>query len=260
MNRVIFAAFLLTNYQISIRRVVREMNANERRLAENTYPGRGIVVGMTPDGKNLVQIYWIMGRSENSRNRIFVREGDAVKTRAFVESKMTDPSLIIYYPVRTVGNVHIVSNGDQTDTIASYISEGRTFEEALLTRQYEPDAPNYTPRISAAIIYNGDSSKFVMSILKTVGNDPAIEKKEFYTYGKFVPGEGRCIHTYMRNGNPLPSFEGEPYKVSLGNDPDVTAKRYWNMLNEDNRVSLLVKYIDVETGSSDIRIINRYVD
>jgi len=235
-------------------------NENENRLAANTYPGRGIVVGMTPDGNNLVQIYWIMGRSENSRNRTFVREGDAVKTRAFIESKMSDPSLIIYYPVRTEGNVHIVTNGDQTDTIAEYIAEGKTFEEALLTRQYEPDAPNYTPRISAAILYNKDRSSYVMSILKTVENSPEVEKKEFYTYNKFIPGEGRCIHTYGRDGNPLPSFEGNPYVVSLENDLDATAKRYWDMLNPDNRVALLVKHIEVSSGNIDIRIINKHTD
>ena len=171
------------------------MNANEEKLAKNLTPV-GHSRRYDSDLRNLVQVYWIMGRSENSRNRVFVREGDEVKTRAFIESKMTDPSLIIYYPVRTVNNVHIVTNGDQTDTIARYISEGKSFEEALLTRQYEPDAPNYTPRISAAILYKGDSSSFVMSILSTVENNPSEEKKAFFTSRTFTPGEGKCIHTY----------------------------------------------------------------
>jgi IMP cyclohydrolase len=236
------------------------MNQNERKLKENKYPGRGIVIGMTPDEKNLVQIYWIMGRSENSRNRIFVMEGDAVKTRAYIESKMTDPSLIIYYPVRHVGNAHIVTNGDQTDTIAEYIRAGKTFEEALLTRSYEPDVPNYTPRISAVTYYDGLSSSYAMSILKTIGNDPHAVKKEFYEYTEFVPGEGRCIHTYAGDGSPLPSFDGEPYVVTIKNDINETAKRYWDMLNEENRVSLLVKHIDISTENATIRIINKFVD
>jgi len=236
------------------------MNSNEKKLKENTYPGRGIVVGMTPDSRNLVQIYWIMGRSENSRNRIFVQEGNAVKTKAFIESKMTDPSLIIYYPIRVVNNAHIVTNGDQTDTIADFISAGRTFEEALLTRSYEPDSPNYTPRISAAVYYNGVKSSCAMSILKTIGNDPCAVKREFYQYTKFTPGEGHCIHTYAGDGDPLPSFDGNPYIVTVENDIDVTAKRYWDMLNEENRVSLLVKHIDMTTVSDTIRIINRFVD
>lgn len=236
------------------------MNQNEKNLKENSYPGRGIVIGMTPDGKSLVQVYWIMGRSENSRNRIFVQEGDNVKTKAFIESKMTDPSLIIYYPLRTLGDTHIVTNGDQTDTVADYITKGRTFEEALLTRCFEPDEPNCTPRISGIIYYNGEKSTFALSILKTVGNDPTVENKEFYTYKSFVPGEGRCIHTYAGDGKPLPSFNVHPYAVTVDNDIDGTAERYWSMLNEENRVSMLVKYVDVATGMTTIRIINRYID
>ena len=236
------------------------MNVNEKRLAANAYPGRGIVIGMTADASSLVQIYWIMGRSENSRNRIFMREGDDVKTRAFIESKMSDPSLIIYYPVRTAGNVHIVTNGDQTDTIARHILKGKTFEETLLTRQYEPDSPNYTPRISAAILFNGMNSSFKMSILSTVGNSPSEEKKAFFTYNRFVPGEGRCIHTYEGDGNPLPSFDQNPYIVSIGNNPSETVERYWNMLNAENRVALLVKQINIDTGNIDIRIMNRHFD
>jgi hypothetical protein len=189
-----------------------------------------------------------------------VQEGSDVKTKAFIESKMTDPSLIIYYPLRTLGSMHIVTNGDQTDTIADYIRAGKTFEEALLTRHYEPDAPNFTPRISAVTYYKGESSSFALSILKTVGNDPTAEKKEFYSYLQFVSGEGRCIHTYAGDGNPLPSFDMHPYTVTIDNEIDATAKRYWGMLNEDNRVSLLVKFINKSTGNTTIRIINRFVD
>ncbi len=234
------------------------MHENEIRLRENSYPGRGIVIGKTPDGKNLVQVYWIMGRSENSRNRIFVREGDSVKTKAYIESKMTDPSLVIYYPMRTLGNNHIITNGDQTDTIADFLAENKTFEEALLTRQFEPDQPNCTPRISGIIYFDAVHPSFSLSILKTVNNNDKIQNKEFYTYDEFENGIGKCIHTYMGDGNPLPSFDAHPYTVTLENDIGATAEKYWSLLNTDNRVSLLVKFIDAATGAFDIRIINRF--
>jgi len=233
------------------------MNQNEMRLKENSYPGRGIVCGMTPDGQNLVQVYWIMGRSENSRNRVFEQVEDGVRTRAYDESKMTDPSLIIYYPMREFGDSHIITNGDQTDTIYNYLKDGRTFEEALLTREFEPDQPNCTPRISG-IIYRGGKPGFALSILKTVDNDDTVQEKKFYTYDCFTAGEGRCIHTYMGDGNPLPSFCVYPYAVELENDLDANAEKFWSLLNEDNRVSLLVKFIDKDTGATQLRIINRY--
>jgi IMP cyclohydrolase len=231
---------------------------NEMKLKENVYPGRGIIIGMTPDERNIAQIYWIMGRSENSRNRVFVTEGGSVKTKAYEESKMTDPSLIIYYPSRTVNNVHIITNGDQTDTIYNYLEEKKSFEEALLTRSYEPDPPNFTPRISGAVFYRGEESNFVLSVLRTVNNDGNIEKKEFYTYNSFTPGEGRCIHTYMGDGNPLPSFDTAPYAVGLKNSLEENLKKYWEYLNEENRVAILCKFIDVKTGAAEIGIINRF--
>ena len=234
------------------------MNKNEQKLAENSYPGRGIVIGMTPDGQNLVQIYWIMGRSENSRNRIFLQEGDSVKTKAHIESAMSDPSLIIYYPVKVCGNQHIVTNGDQTDTIETFLSEGKTFEQALLTRCFEPDPPNFTPRISGVIDYSGAESTFKLSILKTVGNDENAEKKEFYNFNTFTPGKGLCIHTYLGDGAPLPSFDALPYELEILDGIEENAEKFWSMLNSENRVSLLVKYIDVSTGHSNIKIINRF--
>lgn len=238
------------------------MRDNEAALRQNSYPGRGIVIGMSPDGKSLVQVYWIMGRSENSRNRVFVQDGDCaknagVKTEAFDASKMTDPSLIIYYPIRVHGDAHIVSNGDQTDTIRDFLEAGKTFEEALLTREFEPDQPNCTPRISG-VIYAGKLS-FALSILKTVGNNDAVQNKVFYTYDHFTPGEGRCIHTYEGDGNPLPSFDTNPYAVGLENTARGNAEKFWGLLNADNRVSLLAKHIDTETGEVTIEIINRWV-
>ena len=233
------------------------MNQNEIALGKNSYPGRGIIIGMTPDGQHLCQIYWIMGRSENSRNRIFEAVNDGIRTKAYDESKMVDPSLIIYYPAREIGNMYIISNGDQTDTIYEYLKVDKTFEEALLTRQFEPDQPNCTPRISG-IIYHNEISSFSLSILKTVNNDDSVQEKLFYSYDHFTPGEGRCIHTYKEDGKPLPSFEGYPYAVEILNDIDENANKFWDLLNEDNRVSLLVKFIDKDTGNTDIRIINKH--
>ena len=229
----------------------------EEALKKNIYPGRGIVAGMTPDGRNLVQIYWIMGRSVNSRNRIFLQESKNVRTKAFDESKLTDPSLVIYYPVREYKNCHIVTNGDQTDTIVNFLSEGKTFSEALLTREFEPDIPNCTPRISAMITYEGTNSSLVMSILKTVDNNHETSVHNFYRFSGFTPGYGRCIHTYSGDGEPLPSFQGEPYEVTgLHNEMEKTAEYYWGMLNQENRVAILTKYIDIDTGKTGITIIN----
>ena len=233
----------------------RFMQKNEQYLRENVYPGRGIVLGATPSGAALVQVYWIMGRSENSRNRVFVETADGVKTEAFDPSKMIDPSLVIYYVTRTVGDKHIVTNGDQTDTVADFLKKGGTFEAALLTRCYEPDAPNCTPRISG--MTDAATGAYSLSILKTVGNDENCEEKAFFTYKTPINGTGHCIHTYDGDGSPLPSFSGEPYEVSLCETARENAEKFWDMLDRSNRVSLLVKHIDCASGKVETVIVNR---
>lgn len=227
---------------------------HEDKLKNSTYPGRGIVIGMTPDGSHIVQVYWIMGRSVNSRNRIFEMDGQFMRTKAFDEALLTDPSLVIYYPMKNRGNSHIVTNGDQTDTVYEYLTKGRTFEAALETRKFEPDSPNFTPRISG--IVDMDVSGFKLSILKTVNNNEKLGQKCFFTYEDFIKGIGHCITTYNDDGNPLPSFRGEPYKVGLFNNLDETLGTFWNYLDKDNRVSLAVKFIDSKTGEAKVKIIN----
>ena len=231
--------------------------ANLRSLGTNPYPGRGIVLGQSPDAGSYVQIYWIMGRSENSRNRVFVAEDGFVKTRAFDESKVTNPSLIIYYPVKHFGKAHIVTNGDQTDTILEALKRGETFENALYTREFEPDPPHYTPRISG-ITNMGDADHVCkLSLLKSVAGSPECCTRQFFNFSKAVPGFGHCIHTYDGDGEPLPPFSGEPYAVELFDEIERTAQTYWELLNADNRVSLLVKFIGRETGKTDLRIRNK---
>lgn len=226
----------------------------EDRIINSIYPGRGIIIGCSPDGENIVQIYWIMGRSENSRNRVFEKDGSYIRTKAYDPAKVVDPSLIIYYPMKEINGTHIVTNGDQTETVFQYIKKGKTFKEALMTRQFEPDPPNYTPRISG-ISYNNE--EYELSILKAENNDPAKDKKEFFVFDKYVSGIGHCLTTYIDDGNPLPPFEGKPYSVKLFNDIDKTANTYWDYLNKDNRVSLAVKFINVKTHSIKISIINK---
>ena len=222
-------------------------------LKENSYPGRGIVIGKSEDGKNAVIAYFIMGRSENSRNRIFELYGENMRTKAFDESKHVDPSLIIYSPVRTIGGKTIVTNGDQTDTVYDFIKGGKTFEEALRTREFEPDAPNFTPRISGIV----EGFDYKLSILKSAeGNDKAT-RRYFYEYENPIAGEGHFIHTYRCDGNPIPSFEGEPEKVEIKGDIDQFAKEIWENLNEDNKVSLFVRYINVANGKVQTKIINK---
>ena len=233
------------------------LKSNIQSLRENSYPGRGIVLGKSPDVRNYIQIYWIMGRSENSRNRIFVSENGSVKTEAFDKSKVTDPSLIIYYPVRSLGSCHIVSNGDQTDTVFESLEKGEAFEEALNTREFEPDAPHYTPRISGIVDLEDRVHDYKLSILKPVCGRPEHGSRQFFNYEKAVPGIGHCIHTYAGDGDPLPAFSGEPYIVELFDDIDETARFYWEALNVDNRISLLVKSIGVETDETDLRIVNK---
>ena len=229
----------------------------EQELKSNSYPGRGIIIGRTPDGKSAVTAYFIMGRSENSRNRVFVEEGEGIRTQAFDPSKLTDPSLIIYAPVRVLGNRTIVTNGDQTDTIYDGMAAGQTFEQSLRCREFEPDGPNYTPRISGILHVEDGSYHFLMSILKSNNGNPECCDRYTYSYDKPVAGEGRFIHTYMCDGNPLPSFEGEPKLVGMYDDMDEFTDMLWNSLNDDNKVSLFVRYIDIETGDVRTKIVNK---
>lgn len=225
-------------------------------LSSTSYPGRGIIIGKTPDGKHAVIAYFIMGRSANSRNRIFVEEGEGIRTQAFDPSKLEDPSLIIYAPVRVLGNKTIVTNGDQTDTIYDLMNQQYTFEQALRTREFEPDAPNFTPRISG-ILHFEEGYHYAMSILKSHNGNPDSCNRYTFTYSNPVAGEGHFIHTYMGDGNPLPSFEGEPVLVDIVNDMDEFAETVWNNLNEENKVSLFVRYVDIEKGTYKTKIINK---
>lgn len=226
-------------------------------LCKNPYPGRGILLGRSADNRNAVIAYFIMGRSENSRNRVFEETEDGIRTRAFDESKMTDPSLIIYHPVRRMDNgVIIVTNGDQTDTIRDNILAGHCYRHALNTRTFEPDGPNYTPRISGVVKPNGS---YDLSILKSLDGDPACACRYFFEYEAPRAGVGHFIHTYERDGSPLPSFEGEPRRVAItAPDAETLAGDLWLALNEDNRVSLFVRYIDLETGDDETSIINKH--
>ena len=234
-----------------------KMLSIEKELQENAYPGRGIIIGRSADGKKAVTAYFIMGRSENSRNRVFVEDGEGIRTQAFDESKLTDPSLIIYAPVRVLGNKTIVTNGDQTDTIYEGMDRQMTFEQSLRCREFEPDAPNYTPRISGVMHVENGAYSFAMSILKSNEHDPSSCNRYTYAYENAKAGEGRFIHTYMHDGNPLPSFEGEPKLISIPDDMDAFADTLWNSLNADNKVSLFVRYIDIATGNYESKIINK---
>ena len=231
--------------------IVNELNS----LA---YHGRGLIIGKSADSKKAVAAYFIMGRSENSRNRVFVAEGDAMRTKAFDESKMIDPHLIIYYPVRVLGNKTIVTNGDQTDTIYKLMDKQMTFEQALRTREFEDDKPNFTPRISGIIRREEDGMNFAMSILKSAEGDDSSCERFTYAYSNPKAGMAKFIHTYNGDGNPLPSFEGEPKTLIL---PDVgideLTELIWTNLNEDNKVSLFVRYIDIATGEAETRIVNK---
>ena len=225
-------------------------------LRGNPYPGRGILLGRSADGQHAVAAYFIMGRSENSRNRVFVETEDGIHTQAHDPAKMTDPSLIIYHPVRKVGRGLVVTNGDQTDTVRDGLLAGRTFASALHTRTFEPDAPNYTPRISGLLSPDGS---FKLSILKSADGDPSCCQRFFYTYDHPLAGEGRFIHTYKGDGEPLPSFEGEPVRVALtAPDPEALADELWAALNEDNKVSLFVRYINLADGTHRDAIRNKH--
>ncbi|MDO4485489.1 MAG: IMP cyclohydrolase [Bacillota bacterium] len=226
-------------------------------LSENSYPGRGIVIGRSQDGRYAVTAYFIMGRSVNSRNRVFKEYEQGIRTEAFDISKLSDPSLIIYAPVRVLGDTTIVTNGDQTDTVYELMAEGKTFEESLRTREFEPDEPNYTPRISGIMNVKDGKYDFAMSILKSQDGNPEYCIRNTFAYPGCPAGEGRFIHTYMGDGNPLPSFEGEPEKVDITGDIDEFTQLVWENLNEDNKVSLFVRYIDIATGEYETRIINK---
>ena len=229
----------------------------EQELRENAYPGRGIVIGKSQDGTKAVTAYFIMGRSENSRNRVFVEEGEGIRTQAFDPSKLTDPSLIIYAPVRVLGNKTIVTNGDQTDTIYEGMDKQLTFEQSLRCREFEPDGPNYTPRISGIMHIEDGKYNYAMSILKSNHGNPESCNRYTYAYENPVAGEGRFIHTYMHDGNPLPSFEGEPKLVAIPDDIDAFTESVWESLNADNKVSLFVRFIDIATGKYETRIVNK---
>ncbi len=238
---------------------LEHMLSLEQELRTNSYPGRGIVIGRSADGKYAVTAYFIMGRSSNSRNRVFVAEGEGIRTQAYDPSKLEDPSLIIYAPVRVLGNDTIVTNGDQTDTIYEGIKSGKTFEQSLRAREFEPDGPNFTPRISGVMHVENGGYDYAMSILKSNNGDDSCCNRYTFTYDNPRAGEGRFIHTYMHDGDPLPSFYGEPKAVEISDDMDAFTEMLWNSLNKDNKVSLFVRYIDIATGEYRTRILNKNV-
>ena len=228
----------------------------KNELSGNSYPGRGIIIGKSADGKHAITAYFIMGRSENSRNRVFVEDGEGIRTQAFDPSKLTDPSLIIYAAIRKYQNRLIVTNGDQTDTVYAGLSQGKSFAEALSARSFEPDAPNLTPRISGLLTFADGDFTYSMSILKSA--DPAGSACNRYTFDyAALPGVGHFLHTYVCDGNPLPTFLGEPERVELPDDIDAFTESLWDALDRDNRISLYVRYTDLATGKESDRLINR---
>lgn len=228
----------------------------EEALGANHYPGRGILLGRSADGQNAVIAYFIMGRSGNSRNRVFRKDGEGIRTEAFDPSKMSDPSLIIYSPVRVAGGVTVVTNGDQTDTVCDALAHGGTFESALRSRTFEPDKPNFTPRISG-LVETGGGLRCRLSILKSGDAQGKSVQRFFYEYENPAAGEGRLIHTYLGDGNPLPSFEGEPTPVAVEGSIDEFANRLWANLNEENKISLFVRFLRLATGQTETRIFNK---
>lgn len=234
-----------------------KMLSIEQELKNNAYPGRGIILGKSKDGTKAVAAYFIMGRSENSRNRVFVEEGEGIRTQAFDPSKLTDPSLIIYAPVRVLGNKTIVTNGDQTDTIYEGMDRHLTFEQSLRSRTFEPDGPNYTPRISGIMHLENGTYNYAMSILKSNNGNPEGCNRYTFAYENSAAGEGHFIHTYMHDGDPLPSFEGEPKLVDIPDDIDAFTELLWNSLDKDNKVSLFVRYIDIADGTYETKIVNK---
>lgn len=235
---------------------IYEINDMGELIKDNTYVGRGIVIGKTADGKKAATAYFIMGRSENSRNRVFVEKGDEVIIYPFDESKVEDPSLIIYSPIKVIDNKLIVTNGDQTDTIYDFIKDGKCFTSALKTREFEPDAPNFTPRISGMITFGDNDFTYKMSILKSADEKGSACNRYTFDYSP-IAGLGHFIHTYNHDGNPIPTFTGEPERVEIPNDIDEFTQKIWNNLNEDNKISIYVRYIDLETGKVENRMINK---
>ena len=234
-----------------------EMLSIEKELMGNSYPGRGIIIGKSADGRKAVTAYFIMGRSVNSRNRIFVEDGEGIRTQAFDPAKLTDPSLVIYAPVRVLGNKTIVTNGDQTDTIYEGMDRQMTFEQSLRSREFEPDGPNYTPRISGIMHIENGTYNYAMSILKSNNGSPDGCNRYTFAYEKPAAGEGHFIHTYRCDGDPLPSFEGEPKLIAVPDDMDAFTDLLWKSLNEENKVSLFVRYIDIATGAYETKIVNK---
>lgn len=228
----------------------------EEAVKGNAYVGRGIVLGRSADGKKAVSAYFIMGRSENSRNRVFLEEGENLLIRPFDESKVEDPSLIIYYPIRKYEDRLIVTNGDQTDTIYEFLKEGRGFEQALDTRCFEPDGPNWTPRISGMITFGAGNFTYKLSILKSADPQGSSCCRYYFNY-EGIAGLGHFLHTYMQDGNPIPTFCGEPERVVIPDDIDAFTDEIWNNLNQDNRISLYVRYVDLQTGKAENRLINK---
>jgi hypothetical protein len=229
------------------------------RLKRNSYPGRGIVLGISSDGTDAVIAYFTMGRSVNSRNRIFIEDGMSIKNKAFDISKLSDPTNVIYAPIKVFDNATIVTNGNQTDTIYDYISNEDSFENALMTRTFEDDPPNYTPRISGIVEIVDGNAKFKLSILKSMDGDPSSVLRFFFNFYEPLPGVGHFIHTYSGDGDPLPSFEGEPKPVEICSDIDEFTDAIWSSLNEDNKVSLATRYISLESGNVETRIKNKLV-
>ena len=234
---------------------IYEIGSMAEKLSTNTYPGRGIVLGQTPDGKKSVAAYFIMGRSVNSRNRVFIEEADGIRTEAYDPSLLADPSLIIYHPVREVARALIVTNGDQTDTIRDHLEKGQTFEAACATREFEPDGPNWTPRISGLLSPDGS---YKMSILKAADAEGTACARHYFTYPP-IAGLGHFLHTYVCDGNPIPTFQGEPERVAIPNCIDEFTEMIWNNLDENNKISLYVRFVDLADGSVENRMINKHL-
>lgn len=235
---------------------IYETKSMKEAVSGNSYVGRGIVLGLTPNGKKAAAAYFIMGRSDNSRNRVFLEEGEHVMIKPYDESKVEDPSLIIYYPMRKHENKLIVTNGDQTDTVYDFVREGKSFEEALDTRCFEPDGPNWTPRISGMFTF-ADKLTYKMSILKSADAEGTACNRYYFNYEPLC-GLGHFIHTYMQDGNPLPTFQGEPERVRICDDIDEFTAEIWENLDGDNKISIYVRYVDLETGEAENRMINKY--